>query len=105
VFLTTAPWRIPWLACYVNFPLQKSRAEVAALTTRIEEMLYGQMRNIRHLTINFEAWFEMKRMFRQIGTVQLPLDTLTIATRALGVTLLPFLQLKCDTSSIKDNFL
>jgi len=41
-----ASWRIPWLACFVNFPLnsknllQKGRAEVAALTTGIEEMLY-----------------------------------------------------------------
>jgi len=44
----TASWRIPWLACFVNFPLNgkstkfsptKGRAEVAALTTGIEEML------------------------------------------------------------------
>jgi len=38
-----------------------------------------QIRSIRHLTINFEPWFRMTRIFRQIGTVQLSLDTLTIA--------------------------
>jgi hypothetical protein len=45
----TASWRIQWLAYFVNFPLnseipkfplQKGHAEVAALTTGIEEMLY-----------------------------------------------------------------